>query len=46
MYFYSYKKCHALLGISEKLYISAKFQKTEFNEYATSAVVVPDITSI
>ena len=46
MYFYSYKKYRDLVSISEKLHISAKFQKTEFDEYAISAVAASNITSI
>ena len=36
--FYSHKKCHSLPGISEKVPIKAKFQKTEFDKYATSGI--------
>ena len=32
--FCSQKKCHDLLGISEKVHITAKFQKTEFDKCA------------
>ena len=45
-YFYSHIKCHSLLGISEKVYIKAKFWKTEFDKYATSGVSAFSITSI
>ena len=38
LYFCSYKKCHSLPGKSEKMHIKAKFQKTEFDKYATSRV--------
>ena len=36
LYLYSHKKCHSLLGISEKVYVKANFQKTEFDKYAAS----------
>ena len=37
-YFYFHKKYHILSGISEKVHITAKFQKTEFDKYATGHV--------
>ena len=46
LFFYSHKKCHSLSGISEKVYIIVKFQKTEFDNYATSRVSTLSITSI
>ena len=39
LHFYSYKKCHGLMGIFEKVHITAKFQKTEFDKYANSGVI-------
>ena len=36
--FYSDKKCHSLPGIPEKVHITAKFQKSEFDKHATSGV--------
>ena len=36
LYLYSHKKCHSLLGISEKVHVKANFQKTEFDKYAAS----------
>ena len=41
----SHKKCHSIPKISEKAHITAKFQKTEFDKYATSAVAF-SITTI
>ena len=46
LFFYSHKKCNSLSGISEKMYITAKFQKTEFDIYATSRGSTFSITSI
>ena len=45
-YFYSHMKFHNLLGISGKMCIKAKFQKTEFDKYATSWERGCSITSI
>ena len=45
LFFYSHKKCHRLSGISDKVHITAKFQKTEFDKYATSRVSTFSITS-
>ena len=45
LHFYSYKKCHGLMGIFEKVHITAKFQKTEFDEYATSGVIAFSVAS-
>ena len=39
LYFYSHEKYHSLPGISEKIHITAKLQKTEFDKYATSGVI-------
>ena len=36
--FYNRKKCHSLLGISEKVHITAKFQKNKYDKYAISGV--------
>ena len=44
--FYGYKNCHSLPGISEKVHITAKFQKTEFDKYATRGVGAFSMTSI
>ena len=38
LYFYSRKKCHSLPGISEKVHITEKLQKTQFDKYATRGV--------
>ena len=38
LYFCSHKKGHSLLEISEKVQITATFQKTKFHKYATSGV--------
>ena len=46
LYFYSHKKCHSLPGISEKLHITTKSQKAEFDKYAFSEVSDFSITSI
>ena len=46
LFFYSHKKCHSLPGISDNMHITAKFQKTEFDKYATSGVSAFIITSI
>ena len=46
LYFYSHKKCHRLPGISEKVHITGKSQKNEFDRYATSAVRTFSIKSI
>ena len=46
LYFYGHKKCHSLPGISRKVYITAKFLKTEFDKYDTSWVSDFSITSI
>ena len=35
LYFYSHKNCHILPGISGKVHITAKFQRIEFDKYAT-----------
>ena len=40
LYFYSHIKCHSSPGISEKVHIRAKFQKTEFDKYATNSLVL------
>ena len=42
----SYKKYHSLQGIFEKVHITVKFQKTEFDENATSGVSAFSIISI
>ena len=34
LYFYCHKKCHSLPGISEKVHITVKFQKTDIDKYA------------
>ena len=39
-------QCHNLPGISEKVQITARFQKTEFDKYATSRVSAFSLTSI
>ena len=44
--FSSHKKCHNLPEISEKVQITARFQKTEFDKYATSRVSAFSLTSI
>ena len=36
--FYSHKKCYSLPGIPEKVHITAKFQKSEFDKHTTSGV--------
>ena len=52
LFAFSHKKCHSLSGISEKVQkrcffrITAEFQKTELDKYATSGVSVFSITSI
>ena len=46
LYFYSQNKCHNLPGTSEKVHITAKFQKTEFDKYATGGVSALGITSV
>ena len=46
LFYYSRKKCHSLLGISGKLHIKVKFQKTEFDKYAASGVSAFSITPI
>ena len=40
LFFFSHNKCHSLSGISEKVHIRAKFQKTEFDNYVTNGVVL------
>ena len=45
-YIYSQTKCYSFPGLSEKVRITAKFQKTEFYEHATSGVSVFSITFI
>ena len=45
LYFFSHKKCHNFLGISETVHGKAKFQKNEFDKYATSEVSAFSITS-
>ena len=35
LYFYCHKKCHSLPGISEKVHITVKFQKTDIDKYAS-----------
>ena len=46
LYFFSHKRFHSLPGISEKVHIKAKFQKTELDKYDTSGVSAFSITSI
>ena len=46
LHVYSYKKYHSLMGIFEKVHITAKFQKTEFDKYATSGVIAFGVASI
>ena len=46
LYFYSHKESHSLLEISEKVPIAEKYQKSEFDKYATSGVSASSITSI
>ena len=38
LFFYSHKKYHSLPGISEKVHITAKFEKTGFGKYVGSRV--------
>ena len=38
LYFYSLKKCDSLPRIFEKVHITAKIQKTQFDKYATGRV--------
>ena len=40
LFFYSHKKSHSLPRISEKVHITAKFQKTEFDKYAIAELVL------
>ena len=46
LYFYSHKKCHSLLGISEKAHVKVNFQKTEFDKYAASGASFFSSTSV
>ena len=46
LFFFSHEKCHSLLGLFEKVQITAKFQKTEFDKYAIRGVSALSITSI
>ena len=45
LYFKSHKKYSSLPGISEKVHIKVKFQKTEFDKYDTSGVNAFSISS-
>ena len=40
LYLNSHKKCRSLPGISEKVHITAKFQKNEFDKHAVSTVTL------
>ena len=46
LYFSSQKKCYSLLGISEKVHITAEFQRTGFDKNTTSRVSAFSFTSI
>ena len=46
LYFYSHKKYRSLPRISEKVHITTKSRKTEFDKYATSEVSDFSIASI
>ena len=46
LYFNSHKKCHSLPGISEKVHITAKFQKTECDKYVNRGANALSITSV
>ena len=46
LYFYRHKKSHILPRVSEKMYIIEKFQKSEFEKYATSGTSAFTIISI
>ena len=40
LFFHCHKKFHSLSIISKRVYIKVKFQKTEYDEYATSGVSI------
>ena len=46
LYFYSHKKCHSLQGIPEKVHITIKFQKTEFDKHNNRGVRAFSVISI